>query len=216
MFTNIGLVNHVKKALDERWEYVYGTIGQVFTEIILAQKAAQYPEQIYKYYSLVKSFIGKRTVDCVCLIKSYLWWDSQSNDVVYDVKYDKYQGTWMSADGAFSKATEKGPIKNMPDIPGICVRYPGHIGVYIGNGEVIEARGTKYGVVKTKLKARPWTHWLKYPGIVYVDEVEHYKNTIQKHVGFSNPEGVWKAINTHPYPDALLMQWAKSYNRTPG
>ena len=117
MFTNIGLVNHVKKALDERWEYVYGTIGQVFTEIILAQKAAQYPEQIYKYYSLVKSFIGKRTVDCVCLIKSYLWWDSQSNDVVYDVKYDKYQGTWMSADGAFSKATEKGPIKKHARYP---------------------------------------------------------------------------------------------------
>ena len=60
----------------------------------------------------------------------------------------------MSADGAFEVAKEKGPIDTMPDIPGICVRYPGHMGIYIGNGEVIEARGTKYGVIKTKLKER--------------------------------------------------------------
>lgn len=216
MFTNIGLVNHVKKALAEGWEYVYGTIGQVLTKFILAQKADQYPEQIYKYYSLVQSFIGKRTVDCVCLIKSYLWWDPTKNDVVYDIKYDKFNGVWMSADGVFQVATKKGPITTMPEIPGICVRYPGHIGVYIGNGEVIEARGTKYGVVKTKLKDRPWTHWLKYPGIEYRGEIEEYKRIIQENVGFSNPEGVWKAIETHPYPEALLMQWAKSYNKTPG
>lgn len=43
----------------------------------------------------------------------------------------------------------------------------GHIGVYIGNGEVIEAMGTKYGVVKTQLEGRGWTHWLEVPGIEY-------------------------------------------------
>ena len=86
------------------------------------------------------------------LIKSYLWWNENKNDVAYDPKYDTVNGVPMSADGAFQIATEKGSINTIPDIPGICVRYPGHIGVYIGNGEVIEARGTNYGVVKTKLK----------------------------------------------------------------
>lgn len=192
-YTNIGLVQHVKKALAEGWEYVYGTIGQVLTKVILAQKADQYPEQIYKYYSLVQSFIGKRTVDCVNLIKSYLWWDHEKQDVVYDVKYDKFQGVWMSADGAFQVATEKGTIKTMPDIPGICVRYPGHIGVYIGNGEVIEARGTKYGVVKTTLKERSWTHWLKYPGISY-DIAPVWENIIDE---FTVAPEEWKrAIKT--------------------
>lgn len=213
MHTNNGLVAHVKKALAEGWEYTYGTIGQVLTEIILAQKAVQYPTQIYKYYSLVKSFIGKRTTDCINLIKSYLWWDSAKNDVVYDVKYDKCQGVWMSADGAFQVATEKGAIKTMPEIPGICVRYSGHIGVYIGNGEVIEARGTKYGVVKTKLKDRPWTHWLKYPGIEYQDEIEYYRSIIQRHVGFANPEGVWKVFDTHPFAKALYKQLADALDK---
>lgn len=170
MFTNIGLVEHVKKAYDDGWKYVWGTIGQVLTDSIIAQKQAQYPEEINKNLALIKSYVGKRTVDCVNLIKSYLWWDKKKNDAVYDVKYDKYEGTWMSADGAFNKATEKGDISTIPEISGICVRFPGHIGVYIGNGEVIEARGTKYGVVKTKLVDRPWTHWLKYPGIEYLAE----------------------------------------------
>lgn len=44
----------------------------------------------------------------------------------------------------------------MPDIPGIAVFMSGHVGLYIGNGEVIEARGFAYGVVKTKLKDRKW------------------------------------------------------------
>jgi len=170
MFTNIGLVAHAKKALAENWKYVYGTIGQVLTASIISQKQLQYPDQINKHLSLIRTFIGKRTVDCVNLIKSYLWWDNKKQDVVYDIKYDKVDGVWMSADGAFQGAKEKGPINTMPDIPGICVRYQGHIGVYIGNGEVIEARGTKYGVVKTNLKERGWTHWLKYPGIEYKED----------------------------------------------
>jgi cell wall-associated NlpC family hydrolase len=34
-----------------------------------------------------------------------------------------------------------------------------HIGLYIGNNQVIEAKGAAYGVIKTKLKAGEWTHW---------------------------------------------------------
>lgn len=44
------------------------------------------------------------------------------------------------------------------------------IGVYIGNGEVIEAQGTAYGVVKTELNGRGWTKWLKIPNIKYVNQ----------------------------------------------
>ena len=43
----------------------------------------------------------------------------------------------------------------------------GHVGVYIGNGDVIEARGTAYGVVKTRLSNRSWTYWYKSLWITY-------------------------------------------------
>lgn len=69
--------------------------------------------------------------------------------------------------GALNNAGRKGSIEAMPDTPGLAVWKSGHIGVYIGNGEVIEAMDTRYGVVKTKLQGRGWTHWLEVPGIKY-------------------------------------------------
>ena len=76
----------------------------------------------------------------------------------------------VTADGMYSAAKEKGNINTIPEIPGLAVWQPGHIGIYIGNGEVIEAMGTQYGVVKTKLSSGSWTHWLKVPYITYVNE----------------------------------------------
>ncbi|MBE6719187.1 MAG: hypothetical protein E7571_00845 [Ruminococcaceae bacterium] len=44
---------------------------------------------------------------------------------------------------------------------------PGHVGVYIGGGYVIEAKGHAYGVVKTAFKGRGWKNWGKCPWITY-------------------------------------------------
>ena len=41
-----------------------------------------------------------------------------------------------------------------------------HVGVYIGDGYVIEAMGHEEGVVKTKLGGGGWTHWSQCPYIV--------------------------------------------------
>ena len=73
----------------------------------------------------------------------------------------------LGANQMYYSASVSGPIDTMPDTPGLAVWHDGHIGVYIGNGEVIEAMGTKYGVVKTKLEGRGWTHWLEIEYINY-------------------------------------------------
>lgn len=41
-----------------------------------------------------------------------------------------------------------------------------------------------------------------------------FKRIIQERCGFSNPEGVWKVVDTHPYPEALYRTWAQSYGNT--
>jgi uncharacterized protein YycO len=74
----------------------------------------------------------------------------------------------VGADGMYSAATIKGSMDTMPDTPGLAVWKSGHIGVYIGNGKVVEAMGTKYGVVKTKLAGRGWSAWLQIPYISYI------------------------------------------------
>lgn len=58
----------------------------------------------------------------------------------------------------------------MPDIPGVLVFMPGHVGVYVGNGKVIEARGHAYGVVQTDLNKRGWKEWGKLNWIEYTEE----------------------------------------------
>jgi hypothetical protein len=61
-----------------------------------------------------------------------------------------------------------GKIDTMPDVIGLAVRFDGHVGVYVGNGEVVEWRGFSYGCVVTKLKGRKWTHWYELPWTDYV------------------------------------------------
>ena len=49
------------------------------------------------------------------------------------------------------------------------------------------------------------------------EAMEEYKRIIQEKCRFSNPQGVWDVIEQyHPYPEALLMQWARSYTKTSG
>lgn len=165
MKTNLGLVEFVKKALAEKWGYVWGTFGQILTQALFDYKLTQYPDGVGNYRDFIqRSYINKRCADCVGLIKAYMWWSG--NDPVYIPASD------VSANGMYSVAKEKGPMSTMPDIPGICLWLDGHIGVYIGNGQVIESHGTKYGVIQTPLRgagATGWTNWLKCPYITYED-----------------------------------------------
>ena len=78
----------------------------------------------------------------------------------------------FNGSGQITLGREKGSMVTMPEIPGILVHAPGHIGIYIGNGYAIEAMGTRYGVVKTAVASRNWTGWCKNPYINYIEETE--------------------------------------------
>ncbi len=156
--TNNGLVEYAKAQLG--LPYWYGTFGLIATEALYKTKKKQYP----KYYASWNDFpaqYGKRVHDCVGLIKGYLWSDTPTSTPKYTVSQD------VSANGMRNACKEKGDISTMPDIAGILVFMSGHVGVYIGGGFVIEARGHEYGVVKTKLSGRGWKWWGKCPWISY-------------------------------------------------
>lgn len=160
--TNEGLVAYAMAQLGK--PYWYGTYGQIGTEALHKSKAAQYPKY-YKRSSYKQGWAhqyGARVHDCVGLIKGYLWSDTPTSAPKYNAAQD------LSADGMIKACKTKGKIKNMPEVIGLLVHYKGHIGVYIGNGWVIEARGHNYGVVKTKLTERKWTSWGYCPFISYV------------------------------------------------
>ena len=176
MKTNIGLVDFVKTAQAEGWGYVWGTYGLYLSDKILNDKVAQYPDIVGPNLEFIKKhWKGLRTVDCGGLIKSYLWW--QQDVPIYEAQTD------LSADMMYLQSRKRGPINTMPDVLGLCLWRKGHIGVYIGNNEVIEAKGTKFGVIKSPLKgpdSNKWTHWLEHPHIEYVQDKEEMFADVEK------------------------------------
>jgi len=166
---NMDLAQWAIAAEKAGWGYVWGTYGPILTRSLFEMKLEQYPEDVGGYEEYISdNYIGKRTADCVGLIKGYSWYDPQTESFGYAVNGMPD----LSANQIYEYATEKGSIDTIPDIPGLLVWMDGHVGIYIGNGEVIEARGTYYGVVRTQLRNRNWQAWAKVSGITYLEESE--------------------------------------------
>ena len=168
MKNNLELVEHCQNLYKYGAVYWFGTFCQRCSENLMKVKRQQYPKHYTKSReSKMKQHIkeGKICTDCSGLIKGFMM-TRENGQIVYTPSLD------LGANGYYNNATEKGTIKTMPDIPGLAVWKEGHIGVYIGNGEVIEARGFDYGVKKYKLSERPFTKWLKIPGLNYITSGE--------------------------------------------
>lgn len=179
-FTNAHFVEFCKKFVGQ--PYWYGTCVYACTNSLLKSKTAQYSshytsDRTSKYNAAINAH--NVCADCVGLIKGYAWTNGGEGVIesigkatpLFTNKYCSNDMPDNSANGMFEYVKkiglEWGTIDTIPEIPGIAVRYDGHVGVYIGNGEVVEERGFAYGCVKTKLKDRKWLHWYKIPTIIY-------------------------------------------------
>ena len=166
---NLDLVKWSEFAADKGWGYVWGTYGTVLSPSFLESKIIQYPDEVGGKEEFIReNWLGKRTADCVGLIKGYSWYDvaGQTTILVSNGMPD------IGADTMYENATEKGTIDTIPEIPGLAVWKEGHIGVYIGDGKVVEAYGTTTGVIRSELANGGWTHWLKIPYITYLEQEE--------------------------------------------
>lgn len=166
--TNKGLLENTIKCYKNSNYYIYGTYGQKLTLSLVESKIKQYP----KFYRTeqrrknARNAVGryKYAYDCVGLIKDYLF--GGFGNVKYNSKYD------LSANGMYNKCTEKGKIKNIPDIEGLLVWMDGHIGVYDGKKYTYECTvsGGTFRIIKTVAKTRGWTNWGKCAYIKYEDD----------------------------------------------
>ena len=166
---NLDLVQWAIAAEKAGWGYVWGACGQVLTESALASKVSQYPDEVGGQEDFIRThWLGRRCADCVGFIKSYGWLNAETQEIEYGTNGMPDIG----ADAMYANATEKGTIDTIPEIPGLAVWHEGHIGIYVGNGQVIHASGTKTGVIQTPIGASGWTHWLKIPYINYLETEE--------------------------------------------
>lgn len=180
-FSNEHFVTFLKSLQAKGSPYWYGTCIYPCTDSLRSRKAKQYPS----HYGSSRTSQYKRDIaakkisaDCVGAIKGYMWTnggqgvlEAYGTDKDFASKYGSNGCPDNSANDMFkwakSQGAEWGSISTIPEIPGVAVRYDGHVGVYIGDGKVVEWRGFKYGSQITRLKDRKWLHWYKLPFINY-------------------------------------------------
>ncbi len=166
---NHDLAAYAIQAWEHGWGYVWGTFGGVLTESMLQYKLEQYPDIGASEAFIREHWLGRRTTDCVGLLKGYGWLNPDTLTIDYNTNgMPDYTADQMYA-SAKENGTEYGGMDTMPDIVGLGLWKQGHWGVYVGNGYAIEAMGTQYGVVRTKVEGRGWQGWCKIPYIQYDD-----------------------------------------------
>jgi peptidoglycan hydrolase-like protein with peptidoglycan-binding domain len=154
------ITNYVVNIKNMGWGYVYSGQGELYTRELAQEwgKELRAGKSNDYYVNQCSRWLGKIVVDCSGLITQAF--RSKNPDYPYQTSGALYTG-----------CTQKGSIESIPEIPGLCVWRSGHIGVYIGNGNVIESGGTNIGVVLSALSypasSRPWTNWGMLEGVDY-------------------------------------------------
>ena len=161
------LIAKFKKALQEKWGYIWGTAGVLWTKAKQDElnKTTDESREMGRKYGA--KWIGHMVADCSGL---FSWAFKQLGGYMYhgsNTMWDKY----CSAKGELSngKRTDGKTLR-----PGTAVftynktkKNRGHVGLYIGDGWVIEAQGTKAGVVKSSITLAKWVEWGELKGVDY-------------------------------------------------
>lgn len=141
-----------------------GMMDKITAELIITLKkrySHRYrPDKIKKYKAAAKE--GVYGSDCSGLIKSYLFGGIDHPDYL-----DLYD---LNSSMLFEAANKKGNMDSLPETAGVCLFMPGHVGIYIGSGQVIESTSNLKlgdGVIITTMKDREWTNWFYFPFITY-------------------------------------------------
>lgn len=158
--TNKQLVDYARGQLGR--PYWYATYGTVSSVQLYNSIASRYPEKVKKWpLETYMNQLGQKVHDCSGLIKGAIF----CNGVIdaapkYNCKYD------YSANGIISICEETGPYEEVPNIPGLVLWKPGHVGILVKRtGNVmqwIEAKGHMHGVVE-KTDGQSWQKWGRLP-----------------------------------------------------
>jgi cell wall-associated NlpC family hydrolase len=176
--TNKEFVQKLLNVLNYKTVYMWGCFGSPVTEELLMEKYNQYPNWYINRASQLRSLVGQNYFgfDCVGLIKGILWgWNGDLKKYHGGARYGANGVPDINADTMIAKCKDVSKdFKNI--LPGEAVWLSGHIGVYIGDGKVIEstpiwANGVQitdcWNVQKTNGNGRLWIKHGKLPWVVY-------------------------------------------------
>ena len=165
LITTQALIEKFQQALKENWGYIWGTAGETWTAAKQKQLEKTTDADRAQGRRYGSRWIGHRVADCSGL---FSWAFKQLGGYMYhgsDTMYRKY--CVNKGELSKGKRTDFGALK-----PGTAVfvwngKKYSHVGLYTGDGTVIEAMGTIGGVTTTKVSLSKWTHWGELTGVEY-------------------------------------------------
>ena len=157
------MIDHAKKEVKNGSIYLWGGQGETLDELtdsyIRSRETSEAnAKRVMKLRDARKSkYPNLRAFDCSGLIGACL---NENGNPGFDTTADGYRRKCAAIDRSQLQAGD------------LVFEYSngksGHVGIYIGGGKVIEARGRDYGVVETDLDKRKWKRYGR-PDFMYTD-----------------------------------------------
>ena len=161
------LVELVEQAYTEKWGYIWGTSGVMWTQKKQEEVERNYANDPVKYHNYDKAaqfggkWIGHMVTDCSGLPYQML---KKLGIKVYHGSNSIWDKGYLSHKGKITPGL-KLPI-GAAIFTGTANDHP-HIGTLVSETCVTEAKGTTAGVVHTPLSNKKWTYWGLYKGVQY-------------------------------------------------
>lgn len=164
------LIDQFQTALREKWGYIYGKKHEQWTAQKQSQYAREYAGDPDRQNSVRYGgkWVGHWVTDCSGLF-AYSF-EQLGSSVPHGS--NSIWNKCCAARGLLEhgKRTDGQSLK-----PGSAVFTSSgdkhnHIGLYVGNGTVIEAQGAEAGVTTSRITGAKWTHWAELTGVQF-DEV---------------------------------------------
>lgn len=158
------LVGKFQQALSEQWGYIWGTAGIMWTQARQNQlnKTTDDDRAMSRKYGA--KWIGHYVSDCSGM---FVWAFKQYGLSMSHISSNIYKSYCTSNKGRLTDELKKtirpGTAVFTGDAPG---KHP-HVGLFVGNGLVIEAAGTQQGVITSKVTLKKWTFYGELKNVQY-------------------------------------------------
>ena len=159
------LVELFRYALENIWGYIWGTAGVEWTK---AKQDAMNKTTESKYAGSRQygaKWIGHMVADCSGL---FSWAFSQLGGSIYHGSDTIWHSYCLNKGELLKGSRDDGQELK----PGTAVfthssEKRGHIGLFVGDGLVIEAAGAKAGVITSNVTDKKWVEWGELKGVEY-------------------------------------------------
>lgn len=181
--------------LNEQWGYIYGTWGRIWTAQL--QRAYSQPSKTNwkKTKQYGSQWIGRMVTDCSGLVR---WACDQLGEAVAHHSHYLYTDYCRNR-GKLKNGLRADGTQPLPGSLVFLVNSEGrkhHVGVYVGNDVVIEAKGTQYGVVTSNLAH--WDAWGELKCINYTGQEMPQQEVIGRPTAITTNPGSYLNLRAQP------------------